>query len=162
MNKILGALLIFSILNAQSAFACKVAFPNELRCESQTTVPVSLARLHSLKKSVERFYNQRERFITAREKQLSAVQLSKLSRSSCFNLRHAEMYLNILLQMGQKSNRLCKDHVLMMVDSVEQMIQFKSEENEFIKNSKHKTMLIDQAMDVTSLIEAVKLETERP
>ena len=40
------------------------------------------------------------------------------------------------------------------------MIDFKTEENQFLKNSQHKTALIDQSMDVSSLVEAVKLEME--
>lgn len=152
--------LICFLFLSESALACKVAFPNEQRCESQVKVPVSGARLSSLKKALEKFYNQREKFILEREKSMTSAQMQKVNRSSCFNLRHAEMYINFLLQVSEKSSRLCKDHVKMLLSSIEQMTDFKNEENQFIKDHKHKTILIDQSMEVTSLAEAIKLEME--
>jgi hypothetical protein len=142
-----------------SIWACRVAFPSENRCESGQKVTVSLGLLHNLKKSIEAYYGKRDRFITAREKTMTSQQKKKWSPSSCFNLRHAEMYVNYLIQMNERSSRLCRDHLQRLVLAVDQMISSDSEENRFVLNKKQKIELIDLSMDVSTFSEAIKMET---
>ncbi|MBY0386337.1 hypothetical protein K2X05_14360 [bacterium] len=140
------------------AWTCELSYPNDLVCESGKKSKVNLSSLQGLKRSVEKFYNKRDRFLEKQESLLTEVQKRKVSRTSCFNLRNAEMYLNYILQIHEKKSHICWDHLKKMVDSVDQLINFKSEEHVFLRNPKHKLELIDQSMDIISYLEVVKTE----
>jgi replication-associated recombination protein RarA len=135
-----------------------MSYPNDLACQSGQKSKVKLIPLQSLKRSVERFYNKRDRFLEKQESLLTETQKKKISRSTCFNLRDAEMHLNFVLQLHEKKSHICLDHLKKMVDSVEKLIDFKSEEHIFLKNSKHKLELIDQSTEIISYLEVVKTE----
>lgn len=157
MSQIL--LFFYVLVLTTSAWACKVAFPNELICESGERVKISAQKLQGLKKSLSSFYNKRDRYIDQQQKNLTPKQRQKTAFSSCFNLRHSEMYANFLIQVIEKNTTVCKDHVQLFVSSVEQVVDFKSEENTFIRNQKQKTHLLDQSVDITAALEALKMET---
>jgi hypothetical protein len=155
---IIKTCFLLFLLSTPSVWACKVAFPSESRCESGQKVAVSSRLLYKLKKSIEVYYNQRDRFILSREKTMTEKQKKNWSQSSCFNLRHAEMYVNFLIQMNERSTRLCKEHLQSLVGAVDQMTAFQSEENRFITNKKQKTELIDLSMNIFAFSEAIKME----
>lgn len=156
-----AVLIIILLFATSSSWACKVAFPNELVCESGERVALSPHRLMALKKSLDFFYNKRDGYIEQQENKLNKKKPAKVSKSSCFNLRHSEMYANFLIQVRQKNSSACADHVNFFVKSVEQLINFKSEENQFITNHKHKMILLDQSVEIISQLEALKMETLR-
>ena len=138
--------------------ACEMSYPNDLVCPSGEKSRVGLMSLQGLKKSVERFYNKRDRFLEKQDSLLNEAQRKKISRTSCFNLRDAEIHLNFLLQVYDKKSHLCLDHLKKMVESVDRLIDFKSEEHVFLKNQKHKLELIDASTDIHSYLEVVKTE----
>ncbi len=153
------SLLFLNILFfTASSWACKIAFPNELLCESGERVQISAQRLYGVKKFLSSFYNKRDRFIDQQEQNLNLKQRQKITKSSCFNLRHSEMYANFLIQVREKNTTVCVDHLRLFISSVEQVVDFKSEENRFIRNQKQKTTLLDQSVDITAALEALKME----
>ena len=152
--------LVFILLQIYSAhiWACRVKYPDESSCASHTKIEVNDKRLLSLKRSVEKYYNLREKFILLREKGM--LEKKKLSQSSCFNLRHAEMYINYVIQAREKNSKICADNIKLMMSSIESMIDSQSEENKFIFNFRQKITLVDQSVDVLSLLEAFKVEND--
>lgn len=157
MKSSLFCFVTFLLVVSQGG-ACETAYPNDLVCQSGKKSAVPLISLQGLKRSVERFYNKRDHFLEKQESLLTESQKKKISRSGCFNLREAEMHLNFVLQLHEKKSHICLDHLKKMVDSVDQLIDFKSEEHVFIKNPRHKLELIDQSTEIRSYLEVLKTE----
>lgn len=129
-----------------------MAFPSENRCETQQKKSVNKKLLYNLKKSVESFYNKRDRLLANKK---------TTQTSSCFNLRHAEMYVNYLIQVQERSAKICVDHLEKLTSALDHMMDLQSEENKLMKTNKEKLTLIDLSMEVSRYSEALKMETQK-
>ena len=141
-----------------SAMACKIRFPDESQCPSGNKIEIKDKSLLILKKTVSNYYNNRDKYIFSREKKMTEKDRLRSIRSSCFNLRHAEMYINYIIQVRAKSTKICSDNVELMIKSIEQLMDARTEENRFIVDQKSKINLIDLSMDVSEALAAFKAE----